>query len=83
MKICPQCGYSEPLSDQQRKILLMCAAGLRCSQIGDKLFRSPKTIFTHIKRIKVRLDIKSPEQWMDLLVKTRQESQNERTQNPA
>ncbi|MFJ6724592.1 LuxR C-terminal-related transcriptional regulator [Streptomyces sp. NPDC091281] len=47
------------LSDREREIAELAAAGLRSRQIAERLFLSPRTVETHLSRVYRKLDVSS------------------------
>ncbi len=47
------------LSEREKDVLQMIAAGYKNSEIADKLFVSQNTVKTHIKNIYIKLDVKN------------------------
>jgi two-component system, NarL family, response regulator NreC len=47
----------ERLSDREREVMAMTAEGFTSSEIGEKLFISPKTVDTYRSRIMEKLDL--------------------------
>lgn len=47
------------LSEREKDVLEMIAAGYKNSEIADKLFVSQNTVKTHIKNIYIKLDVKN------------------------
>ena len=47
------------LSDREREILALLAAGDPQDEIATKLFISPKTVATHIQHVLLKLNVRS------------------------
>jgi DNA-binding CsgD family transcriptional regulator len=56
-----------PISDREREIAMLVAAGLSNHQIADRLFVSVRTVEGHLYRIFAKLDISSRDQLIHLL----------------
>ncbi|EUA42210.1 bacterial regulatory s, luxR family protein [Mycobacterium xenopi 4042] len=56
-----------PITDREREIAVMVAAGLSNRQIADRLSVSVRTVDGHLYRIFAKLDIQSREQLARLL----------------
>jgi DNA-binding NarL/FixJ family response regulator len=52
-----QIDPTEPLSDREREVLALTAEGFSSSEIGKKLFLSPKTVDTYRARIMQKLGL--------------------------
>ncbi len=55
----PKIGLAEPLSEREREVLHLIAAGLSNQEIGKKLFISLNTVRTHTKNINSKLNVHS------------------------
>jgi len=55
-------GMISPLSSRETEILDLLYRGLNITQITDKLFISPHTVHTHIKKIYTKLQVNSRSQ---------------------
>jgi DNA-binding NarL/FixJ family response regulator len=55
-------GMISPLSNRETEILDLLYRGLNITQITDKLFISPHTVHTHIKKIYTKLQVNSRSQ---------------------
>ena len=55
-------GMISPLSSRETEILNLLYRGLNITQIADKLFISPHTVHTHIKKIYTKLHVNSRSQ---------------------
>lgn len=55
----PADDAARQLSEREREIAELAAAGMRSRQIADQLFLSPRTVDTHLSRIYRKLDIPS------------------------
>ncbi|HEX7049536.1 MAG TPA: response regulator transcription factor [Longimicrobiales bacterium] len=53
-----EAGPLERLSDREREVLALTAEGFSSSEIGEKLFISPKTVDTYRSRIMEKLGLK-------------------------
>jgi DNA-binding CsgD family transcriptional regulator len=54
--------YHEELTNMELKVLLEFSNGLKCNEIADKLFVSPKTIYFHCSNLKSKLNLKTTNQ---------------------
>ena len=59
-------GALDELTTQQREIVLLAARGLTNSEIGDRLFLSPRTVASHLYRSYAKLGITGRHQLRDL-----------------
>ncbi len=50
---------AEPLSERERQVLSLVARGYRHAEIAEKLFISPHTVISHVKRIYQKLAVNS------------------------
>jgi len=59
--------HHEQLSDREQDVLHLLAKGFRYKDIGNKLFISPETVKTHIKRIYEKLHVRSRSELLEKL----------------
>jgi DNA-binding NarL/FixJ family response regulator len=60
----------ERLSEREREVLTLTAEGFSASEIGEKLFISPKTVDTYRSRIMEKLGLKHRSELVRLAVRT-------------
>lgn len=55
------------LSRREQQVFALVAEGHPLKEVGRRLFISDKTVATHKAHIKMKLNIKTPVEWMALL----------------
>ena len=66
-------GALAGLTAQQREIVILASRGLTNSEIGDRLFLSPRTVASHLYRSYPKLGIAGRHQLRDLIDEARDE----------